>query len=226
MREAADQRPGCDRDAAPSAGGGLIHIAVVDDHELFLSGITGLVRQMDPRFVVTGYLRGSDFIESLKPTSRLDILITDLTMKQVNGLALAAVVRQHLPQLPIIMVSGVEDALVGENLPKLGISSFVAKSASEATLKQAIMAALHEQESSPSRPLTHRALPPADLPELAPRQVQIISLVASGATNREISETLHISENTVKSHLKDIFSELGVNSRTAAVRRARELGFL
>jgi DNA-binding NarL/FixJ family response regulator len=226
MGETFEQRPAFDRGAAPSAGGGPIHIAVVDDHELFLSGITGLIRQMDSRFVVSGYLRGSNFIESLKTTSRPDILITDLTMKQVNGLALAAVVRQQLPQLPIIMVSGVEDALVGENLPKLGISSFVAKSASEATLKQAIMAALHEQESRSSRPLTHRAPPPADLPELAPRQVQIISLVASGAPNRQISETLRISENTVKSHLKDIFSELGVSSRTAAVRRARELGFL
>lgn len=226
MSDTVGQTAGFDRAAVPFAADGSIHIAIVDDHELFLSGITGLIRQMDSRFVVTGYLRGSDFIESLKTMSGLDILITDLTMKQVNGLALAAVVRQHLPQLPIIMVSGVEDALAGENLPALGISGFVAKSASEATLRQAIMAALEQQEGSSRRPLLHRAPPAVNLPELAPRQVQIISLVASGATNRQISEALSISENTVKSHLKDVFSELGVNSRTAAVRRAKELGFL
>ena len=226
MGEVLNHRPGFDSGANAPAGSDSIHIAIVDDHELFLSGIGGLIRQMDSRFVVAGYARGSDLIESLKTGSpKLDLLITDLTMKQVNGLALAAAVRQLLPLLPIIMVSGVEDALSGQNLTMLGINGFVAKSASEPTLRAAIVSALESTDKGFGRQAKRPTEQPI-LPDLAPRQRQIVSLVASGATNREISEALNISENTVKSHLKDVFAELGVTSRTAAVRRARELGFL
>ena len=67
---------------------------------------------------------------------------------------------------------------------------------------------------------------PDFLPKLSPRQVEVLRLIANGASNRQISEEMIISENTVKSHLKTIFFEMRVNKRTACVRKARTLGLI
>ncbi|RZV38872.1 MAG: response regulator transcription factor, partial [Acidimicrobiales bacterium] len=67
---------------------------------------------------------------------------------------------------------------------------------------------------------------PEHLPKLSPRQIEVLRLIANGASNRQISEEMIISENTVKSHLKSIFFEMRVNKRTACVRKARTLGLI
>lgn len=204
----------------------LIYIVIVDDYELFLFGIGGLIRQMDLCFVVVGYVWGSDFIESLKMGFfKFDLLIIDFMMKQVNGFVFVVVVRQLFLLLLIIMVFGVEDVFFGQNLIMFGINGFVVKSVSELILRVVIMLVFELMDKGfgcQVKWLIEQLI----LFDFVFWQRQIVLLVVFGVINCEILEVLNISENIVKFYLKDVFVEFGVISCIVVVCCVWEFGFL
>lgn len=207
---------------------GHVNIAVIDDHRLFLDGISMQIIAIDPSFTVEKFSSPTVFLESLTRGERFDLVICDLVMDVMNGLAFVAAIRAQSQELPILMLSGINTAPPIDEIRRLGANGFVHKSAENTTLKDSIEIILaggsYFVEGLGDRAFKQIASKHWEegmydtkkgtlLPKLGERQIQVLRLIADGASNKIIAQEMAISENTVKSHLKQIFLELGVNKR-------------
>ncbi|WP_209348437.1 response regulator transcription factor [Pontixanthobacter sp. CEM42] len=225
-----------DRSEPPKAG--TMSIALVDDHRLFLMGFSLLLERIEHDCSVEPFDTPVDLLKALDNGSRFDLVICDLMMNSMNGLAFIAALRgRH--DVPVLMISGINTSPPLAEMRQLNAQGFVHKSSDDAELVEAIETVLQGGTYFP-----HYA-PDGDggadgnfgdvadiyedgseVPVLTTRQIEILTLISNGATNKEIARTLSISENTVKTHIKQIFELLKVNKRTASVRAAQALGIL
>lgn len=216
-----------------------IKIAVIDDHELFVEGLCNIIRQISPNFIALGYSSAQALFSSLENNEHYDLIVSDLAMKGMNGLALISALRANKYSVPVIITSGIVDnnSLSEENLKKHGASAFVHKTAGRQQLEERITEVLSSaRDRAVSEPMSKtskntayldaKAASKITLPTLGVRQLEVLKLTADGMSNREIADTLSISENTVKSHLQTIFNEFDVSKRTACVKLAREFGII
>ena len=217
-----------------------VKIAVIDDHRIFLDGISLLIDGMEECFTVESFNAPLEFLRDAEAGKSFDLVICDLIMNAMNGLAFVAALRSRSKTLPILMLSGINTAPPIDDVKRLGANGFVHKSVENDILKTAIQTLLaggifFEDGLGDSHIQTVIDDPENDgdtayngkaMPKLAMRQIEVLRLIGEGATNKEISKALTISENTVKTHLKQIFLELGVNKRTACVRKAQTLGLI
>ncbi|KIC20450.1 response regulator transcription factor [Leisingera sp. ANG-Vp] len=208
-----------------------ISIAIVDDHNLFLDGMRLLIEHYYPSASPQTYSCANAFLDALDQGCIFDVVISDLAMKNLNGIALLGELNAREFDAPVVILSASEDAATQEKSLRAGAFQFVHKSASRGDLFNAIHAAAKHGPSSKEQMRRNAQRIQVDkvdgehvlAPRLAPQQLKILQLLAAGQTNREIGTALSISENTVKTHVKAIFRELSVSNRTAAVRRAQEL---
>jgi len=164
----------------------------------------------------------------------LDLALLDMHLPGMDGRAGLRRLRAAQPALPVVMVSGEESSLEIRAALDDGASGYIPKASSEQEMRaalqlvmsggvyvpQAALAAAPVQDADESRSARRRER--ADL--LTPRQLEVLSLIARGLTNREICSVLSIAEGTVKAHLAAIFEALDVTNRTEAAVMARELG--
>lgn len=215
----------------------LLKIAVIDDHRLFLAGFTLLLEQFDKPFVVTPFGEPVSLLRSLDDGLIFDLIICDLVMPSMNGLAFAQALRDQ-SSVPLMILSGINTYPPISEMKQLGVSGFVHKSADDAVLLAAIQTILAGKTSFPDAGEAGTEAPDSNfgdvaepyevesVPVLTPRQIEVLQLISNGASNAEISASLGISANTVKSHLRQIFDLLQVNKRTACVRAAQALGLI
>ncbi|NRD90291.1 hypothetical protein C8024_13700 [Sphingopyxis sp. BSNA05] len=215
----------------------LLKIAVVDDHRLFLAGFTLLLEQFDKPFVVTPFEEPVSLLKALDDGAKFNLIICDLVMPSMNGLAFAQALRDQC-SVPLMILSGINTYPPISEMKQLGVSGFVHKSAEDAVLLAAIQTVLAGKTSFPdTADSTAEAqvsqfgdvTEPYDVesvPVLTQRQVEVLHLISNGASNAEIATSLGISANTVKSHLRQIFDLLQVNKRTACVRAAQAFGLI
>jgi DNA-binding NarL/FixJ family response regulator len=212
-------------------GNSSIRLAVIDDHVLFLQGLSYVFENCDLDLEVQSFTTATSFFKATDEGQKWDVVVTDLAMKQINGIALIGALRSRDIGVQVIVLSASEDAITRSNAEMVGAFCFVHKSSDEQILVDAIQSA-HEAGPLPMRSVkngTRRMIFQSDgtdtivHPKLGPQQQRILGMMAEGATNKDIARALFISENTVKTHAKAIFRELSVGSRAAAVQRAREL---
>ncbi|WP_262690544.1 response regulator transcription factor [Kordiimonas aestuarii] len=217
-----------------------VKIVVLDDHRMFLDGISMLVESMAPHYAVSNFHMPVNLLGSLENNTQYDLIICDLIMDQMNGLAFVAAARAHNKRVPILMLSGINTDPPIAEMVRLGASGFVHKSADNETLQRAVESLLAGGSFFEGyEKLGGMSAEPVDsvrfdeacaltdpLPSLGKRQTEVLKMISQGASNKEISNRLAISENTVKTHLRHIFTALGVNKRTACVRKAQALGLI
>lgn len=215
------------------------NIALLDDHRMFLDGLSLFFSGHSDRFTVSTFEKPADLMHAIATGAKFDLLISDLIMKEMSGLAFISAVRSHSNTMPVLMLSGINSPPPVKEIISLGANGFIHKSADNEALLKAVDMLIAGETYFPeemldgSEPQLLGSMDeeeffdePDLLPKLSPRQVEVLRLIANGASNRQISETMIISENTVKSHLKTIFYEMRVNKRTACVRKARTLGLI
>lgn len=198
-----------------------IRILIVDDHPLFRAGVAHSLG-VEPDFEVIGQAEnGEDGIELAK-TLRPDVVMLDVSMPGIDGIATAARIAAALPETRIIMltVSENEDSLMAAL--KAGAHGYVLKGVSSIELRAIIRrVAGGEAYVTPllaGKMLTELSRPsgPAYLEELTKREVEVLELLSQGLANREIGERLHLAEKTIKHHISGILQKLQVRSRTEA----------
>jgi DNA-binding NarL/FixJ family response regulator len=206
----------------------MIRVVIVDDHPIVRAGLVGLVESaVDLEVVGTG-ATGLDAVElatSLAP----DVVLMDLRMPGLDGDEATARILAAVPATRVVILTTYEtdDAIL--SAIGAGASGYLLKAAPEAELLAGIRAvAAGEVALAPSvsRVLVRRAAAPVPSVQLTARELDVLRLVATGLSNREIGAHLHLGEATVKSHLLHAFSKLDARSRTGAVTRARDLGLL
>ena len=209
-------------------------IALVDDHRLFAEGFKVMLSQAGREYVVSEFDDPVAFLETFSSGARFDLVIVDLVMRGMNGLALLSAVRGLRSTTRVLILSGITSEPPIADIKRLGASGFVHKSDNMDILLEAIEQIVSGRSYFPD--LTTDSDPECapdddwtafeEVPKLGPRQLEVLHLMGQGATNKAIAESLDISENTVKSHMRAIFDAMGVRTRTACVRKGQLLGFL
>ena len=210
-----------------AATGGRLRLLVVDDHPVVRDGIVGMVASA-PDVEVVG--EASDGAEAVRLARALapDVVLMDLRMRGMDGVAaIRELTRLGLPARVVVLTTFDGDSDV---LPAIeaGATGYLLKDAPREDLLRAIRAAAVGDAvlapSVASRLVGRVRTPEANL--LSPRELEVLALVADGATNRVAGERLHLSEGTVKTHLLSIYAKLGVGDRAAAVAEGFRRGLL
>ncbi|NRQ34138.1 response regulator transcription factor [Nonomuraea sp. NN258] len=203
-----------------------IRLLIVDDHPIVRDGIKGMFTG-DPDFEVVGEAGDGAQAVELARVSNPDVVLMDLRMPRMDGVsAIKELARVGVPARVLVLTTYDTDRDV---LPAIeaGATGYLLKDTGRDELVQAVRtAARGAAVLSPSvatRLLT-QVRTPADT--LSERELEVLRLIADGATNREAAGRLFISEATVKSHVLHIYAKLGVNDRAAAVATAFRRGLL
>jgi DNA-binding NarL/FixJ family response regulator len=212
----------------------MIRIVIVDDHEMLREGLKAILAP-ERDFEVVGESGSADNLLELVQRSQPDIVLLDARLPgRVSGPEACRRITETHPEAKVIVVSTFsDDALVGACIDA-GAKGYVIKDIERFDLKRSIRA-VQGGEAVIDKAVARRVLErargtestarPAD-PPLNPSQLEILRLVAEGFSNREIAARVHLSENTVKFHLKEIFQKLQVRNRVEAALRATKAGWV
>ncbi len=215
-----------------------INIALIDDHRMFLDGLREVINSLSPDYTCQSYASPRHAISEIENGRIFDLIVSDFVMEEMNGIALILALKARQCNVPVLIVSGIDTLPPVEKVLQNGAMGFVPKSAPTEVLAKAIGTALKGNvflppelwsviEKSPSSPRVPTPQTGSDEAGLiGPRQIEVLKLVAEGYSNKRISDVLAISENTVKTHIKQIFRQLNVTRRTACVSKAQSLGLL
>jgi DNA-binding NarL/FixJ family response regulator len=215
----------------------VIRILIVDDQVLFREGLRTLL-SVQPEFEVVGEASNGEEALRLAAQSQPDIVLMDLRMPVLDGVTATQRLKAILPDCKVIVLTTFDDDETVFDGLRAGAVGYLLKDVSSEKLFEAIRAAERgEYFMLPSitakvmaefsrlshlKPVQTETLVEA----LSARETQILRLVATGASNKEIAENLVIAEGTVKNHLTSILGKLNVQDRMQAVLRARELGLI
>lgn len=157
-----------------------------------------------------------------------DVVLLDIHMPNIDGIAAAATLRAARPQLVILMLSSYSDDARIYAALRAGANGYLLKEMSGDALLAAIRAAARgEPQLHPkiAQRLMNRVMPPADpLAELSPREHEVLRWIARGLSNKEIAAATDLTEQTVKSYVREILSKLDVSDRTQAALLAVRYG--
>lgn len=201
-----------------------LRVLIADDHPAMRDGLARAVAQ-ESNMAVVGV--AADGIEAVAQFNALrpDVVLMDLQMPHRNGLQAIAEIRALCPDAcVVVLTSYAGDARVSRAL-ELGATSYILKTSRTETIIATLRSACHGRTvlaPEVSHDLErHRGMEP-----LSPREVSVLRLVATGRRNRSIGEALNVSEQTVKSRIKNILAKLNAEDRSHAVALAMKRGFL
>jgi two-component system, NarL family, response regulator LiaR len=200
-----------------------IRVLVVDDHAMVRQGLATFLKVYDDLALAGEADSGRSAIQlcaQLKP----DVVLMDMVMPDMDGATATRLIRTQSPLIQVIALTSFKDALLVQSALQAGAISYLLKDVSADELAQAIRAA-HAGRSTLSpeaaQVLVHAASqPPAPGIDLTEREREVLTLMIEGLNNTQIAGRLIISPSTVKSHVSNILSKLGVSSRTEAVSLA------
>lgn len=205
-----------------------IRIVIADDHSVVRQGLR-MFLGLDPELEVVG--EAADGAEALRLAQQLrpDVVVMDLLMPVMDGIAATAAIRRELPDTEVLALTSVlEDASV-VGAVRAGAIGYLLKDTQAEALCQAIKAAAAGQVQLTPRAAA-RLMQVVSTPEspeaLTERETDVLRLLAQGQSNKQIAQRLHITEKTVKTHVSNILSKLGVQSRTQATLYAVRIGLV
>jgi len=224
-------------------------VLVVDDQRLMRDGIASLL-EIQPGLRVLGTAASGEEAIEKALALRPDVILMDVRMPGMDGVAATRQLRQQLPSCHILMLTTFDDDEYVIDALRAGASGYLLKDIPAQDLARAVQAVhkgiyqldpavaskLVSALGGSSSPLSAetsakspaQSVPAAEIPpsELTAREIEVLRLIAQGATNREIATQLVISEGTVKNHISHMLSRLGLRDRTQAAIYAREHGLL
>jgi two-component system, NarL family, response regulator LiaR len=205
-----------------------IRILIADDHSVVRQGLR-MFLGLDAELEVVG--EAADGAEALRLARQVrpDVVLMDLLMPVMDGIAATAAIRHELPDTEVLALTSVlEDASV-VGAVRAGAIGYLLKDTQADALCQAIKAAAAGQvQLTPKAAarLMQAVITPKTPVDLTEREIEVLRLMARGQSNKHIARSLHISEKTVKTHVSNILSKLGVQSRTQATLYAIRIGLV
>jgi len=200
-----------------------IRILLVDDHAMVRRGLATFLMVFDDLELVSEAENGLDAIQRCAET-RPDVVLMDMVMPEMDGASATRAIRQQFPQVQVIALTSFKEGELIKNALEAGAIGYLLKDVSADELARAIRAA-HSGRATLS-PEAAQALvetanqPPAPGLDLTEREHEVLALMVEGLNNTQIAGKLVVSPSTIKSHVSNILSKLGVASRTEAVTLA------
>jgi DNA-binding NarL/FixJ family response regulator len=210
--------------------GAKIRLLIVDDHPIVRDGLRA-VFESEAAFEVAG--QAADGVEAVDRAAALavDVVLMDLRMPRMGGVEAIRQLRRRAPGVRVLVLTTFDSDADVLPAVEAGATGYLLKDAPRDELLRAVHAAyLGQAVLAPSvaQKVLGRVREPAAAPaeSLTDRELKVLTLVSSGATNREAARQLFISEATVKTHLLHAYAKLGVRDRAAAVAEAYKRGLL
>lgn len=198
-----------------------IDILVVDDHPLFRQGVVHSL-EMDPQFKVVGETASGEEALALARALLPDVVLLDISMPGWNGIVTAEKIALACPATAIVMLTGSDEKDKLLAALKAGARGYVLKGVSAKELagvvRSAVAGEIYVSPSIAAEMLVSltQGKAPDPLQELTDREREILALIGSGLTNREIGERIFLSEKTIKHYVTNILQKLQVRSRVEA----------
>ena len=215
-----------------------MRILIVDDHQLFIDGVRHILEKLDDDVEIIEANSADDAVRYIDQNGNLDLVLLDLNMPGMDGIAIITRTKARDVPLPIVVISSEDDIHKIEFALNAGAMGFIPKSSSSSELYQALLMikqgeiyipnALQERmsERRPRKQAQNEEDSNGYASLLTKRQQEILELMDRGYSNKQLSTALYISENTIKVHVSAIFKALGVNSRTQCIQIARQKGLI
>ncbi len=198
----------------------LIRVLLADDHPVVRSGIRNLLNR-EPDIQVVGEAR--DGTEALRMVQELepDVLVLDVEMPEMAGIEVARRLQALDAGVKVLVLSGYDDRHYILGLLESGAAGYLVKDEAPQAIVEAVRGVWQGQEGWLSRSVAARVTnwmqtTQAQVPDLSPREKEVLRLVVAGKTNQAIGQALDISEKTVEKHLRSVFAKLEVSSRVEA----------
>lgn len=207
----------------------MLKVIIADDHPIVRRGLTFTINAEEDMRVIGEAQNGGEVLALIKK-HRPDVVLMDLQMPEVNGVAALKQIRAEFPELPVLVLTTFGDDAHLYAALRAGASGFLLKDMSGDDLTAAIRGATQgkpQLHPDIARRLMARVpLPDDPLRALTDRERQILELLAKGKSNKEIASELSLTEMTVKSYVSDLLQKLGVNDRTQAALLAVRYGLV
>jgi two-component system response regulator DevR len=212
--------------------GGQIRILVVDDHEMVREGLMSML-QSELDFDVVGQTgHGAEVVELVEAT-RSDVVLLDARLPDLSGVEVCRRLTQSHPEVAVVILTTYTDPDLVQECIQAGARGYVVKDVERFSLKESIRAVYRGQSVLAPQVAGQviersRTRQPAGSRRaaLSASQVSILRLISRGHSNREIATEVHLSENTVKTHVQEIFRKLGVRNRVEAAILAGKSGWI
>jgi DNA-binding NarL/FixJ family response regulator len=209
----------------------MIRVVIADDHGIVRSGLRMLIdRQRDMEVVA----EADDGVAALEHAQahRPHVAVLDVSMPRMTGLQAAREIRSHVPDTRVLLLSMHDDERYFLEGLEAGAAGYVLKRAADTDLIGALRTVAggrtflsdDAQRTLMDEWLEHGSSEPDD--RLTPRELEVVKLIAEAFTNRQIAETLRLSEKTVESHRANVLSKLGMRDRVELVRYAIRRGLV
>ena len=205
-----------------------ICVLIVDDHKVVRQGLRLFLR-VDPNIEIVG--EAGNGVQAVELARQLapDVVLMDILMPVMDGIAATAAIRKERPEIEVLgLTSILEDSAVVE-IMRAGAIGYLLKDLDGDDLCRAIRAAAAGQvQLAPEAfaRLMRELHPPEQIEVLTEREQDVLRLLGQGQSNKQIARSLHLREETVKTHVSKILHKLGVRSRTQAVLYAMRNGLM
>ena len=207
-----------------------MHFLIIDDHNLFADALALTLSARFADLQVTQTHQAQQALEWLSKGQQFDLIILDLTMPGLDGIAFIESYTALYGKTPILVCSGNDDPNALQRLQQMGIRAYLSKSQSAEVAEQAVLAALNGGNCFPSYLLEameqQQALHGKQTNPIPERQLAILRLIRVGHSNQEIADILHISTNTVKTHIRLLYDRLDARNRQECLLKAEQLHLL
>lgn len=207
-----------------SANPDAIRILAVDDHPLLREGIAALIaNQIDMRLVAEAST-GREAIDKFRSV-RPDVTLMDLQMPEMSGIDALIAIRSEYPSAKVIVLTTYAGDVLAQRALKAGAQAYVLKGLVRKDLLETIRA-VHRGLKRIDPDVATRLVNHLGEDSLSAREVEVLTLIAAGKSNKVIAAQLSITEDTVKAHVKNIMAKLGAHDRTHAVTLALGRGII
>ncbi|SOE21707.1 DNA-binding response regulator, NarL/FixJ family, contains REC and HTH domains [Spirosomataceae bacterium TFI 002] len=208
----------------------MIKIAIVDDHQLFREGLASMFAKNDSIQVLASFGDGSELLSYLEKDTNIDVLLLDISMPVLGGLEVLKIVKKKYPLIKCIILSMHNDGNYVVQSVRNGALGYLLKNADQEELLQAIetvsLGKKYFNKETTELLINNMSKGGETVKKLSTRESEILTLIASGLTTKEIAEKLFVSTRTVETHRVNMMKKLNVKNSAELIRKASELDLL
>jgi len=201
-----------------------IRVLAVDDHSVFRQGIASLLEDQPDMILVAEASNGREAIQQFR-LHRPDVTLMDLQMQEMNGIDATIAIRNEFPNARIVVLTTYSGDVQVLRALKAGAQGYLLKSILHKELLETIRM-VHAGKKALSSEASHEIAQHATDEALTPGEIAVLCLIAAGNANKQIASQMSISEETVKSRVKNILSKLGAHDRTHAAMIGLKRGII
>ncbi len=207
----------------------MIRVIIADDHHLIRQGLRDLLEKESDIRIVAEAVDGREAIDAVHRV-RTDVIVMDVEMPGINGIEATRRIRASFSEIQVVMLSMHSDPELIRKALDNGARGYVLKKSASEELVKAIRTVCrgvtYQSRAMDHADYLYEEYPHGTPPRLTPRECEILRLIASGRSNRQIAETMRISIKTVQNHRINLMAKLDTHSLPDLIRAAIKLGLI